>query len=180
MSAVIDQLHQDHAHIARLLDFVDAEVAKAGGEEPPDLYLLRDVMHYMTQYPDRYHHPKEDRIFGLLREHAGVDGADVDAVLGQHERLSQSGLAFLEAVEALLRDRGMLVSVFKELAAAYSAMQRAHLNLEEATLFKLARERLTDAEWAAVDAEFAVEADPLFGDGIRGGYEHLERALRYA
>lgn len=179
MSVVIDQLHQDHVHIARLLDFVDAEVGKAGGEGQPDLYLLRDVMHYMTQYPDRYHHPREDRIFALLKEHEGVDAGEVDAVLAQHELLSDAGRSFLAAVEALLRDRGMLVSEFKQLASGYTHLQRQHLDREEGGLFRLARAHLTADEWAAVDAEFATEPDPVFGDGIRGAYASLESALEF-
>ena len=179
MSAVIDRLQLDHVHMARLLDFVDAEVDKAGGDGHPDLYLLRDVMHYMTQYPDRYHHPREDRIFGLLREHGSADATELDAVLGQHRVLGEAGRLFLAAVEALLRDRGMLVSEFQDLARGYSSLQRQHLEREERVLFKLARDHLTADEWLEVDAEFAEEADPVFGDGISDGYEHLEEALKY-
>ena len=31
-----------------------------------DFPLMRDVMLYMTRYPDQFHHPKEDLLFTAL------------------------------------------------------------------------------------------------------------------
>jgi hemerythrin-like domain-containing protein len=180
MTAVLDQLHRDHVHIVRLLDFVEAEVAKAGGDGHPDLYLLRDVMHYMTRYPDVYHHPREDRIFALLRGCEGVDIAELDAVLAEHESLTETGKAFLDAVEALLRDRGMLVAEFKTLADGYTKLQRRHLNREEGSLFKQARAKLTAEQWDEIQATFVMKDDPVFGAGLRTEYERLVQELEFA
>jgi hemerythrin-like domain-containing protein len=177
MSSVIDQLHQDHLHIVRLLDFVDREVAKAGTPERLDFFLLHDVLTYMTEYPDIYHHPREDRIFDALRGHDAVPGEEIDAVLAEHDRIISAGKRFLEAVDAVLRDQGMAIETFIELARAYSHLQRQHLNREEGVLFKAARRALTDEEWARIEAEFEVAPDPVFGGVSPGEYEHLLAAM---
>jgi len=66
MSNVIAALDSDHANIAKLLELIESEILAIEVGKTPDYPLLQDIMRYMTHYPDRYHHPKEDLIFAQL------------------------------------------------------------------------------------------------------------------
>ena len=177
MSVVMDQLSQDHIHIARLLDFIDMEVAKAGTGQELDIALLRDIMEYVTTYPDVYHHPLEDQLFTELRGHPDASGAEIDAIQAEHSELMVLGRTFLEALDLLLMDEGMRVDKFVAMGRTYTTRQRRHLRREERGLFRLARETLTAAEWAELDAGFARAPDPVFGQGVKRMYQTLSKAL---
>ena len=64
MNRHIRKWQAEHANYRRLLDLLRSETERftAGGQ--PDYELMSDVVHYMTQYPDRFHHPREDVAFG--------------------------------------------------------------------------------------------------------------------
>ncbi len=177
MSVVMDQLSQDHIHIARLLDFIDREVVKAGEEPGPEVGLLRDVMRYMTSYPDLYHHPLEDQLFAELRGHPDAGPGEITAIQAEHTEILLLGRRFLDTLEQLMMDEGVRVDAFVGMAREYTAMQRRHLHREERGLFRLARETLTPQEWAELDAGFARAPDPVFGQGVKRMYETLSRAL---
>lgn len=177
MSVVMDQLSQDHIHIARLLDFIDAEVAKAGTAHDLEIALLRDIMEYVTTYPDVYHHPLEDQLFAELKGHPDAAGSEIDEIQAEHTELMALGRTFLEALDLLLMDEGLRVDKFVAMARAYTTRQRQHLRREERGLFRLARETLTAEEWAELDAGFARAPDPVFGQGVKRMYETLSKAL---
>ena len=128
MSVVMDQLCQDHTHIGRLLDFVDREIEKAGTPDKPDFGLLRDIMEYVTRYPDIYHHPLEDQLFAELRGHPDVGADEVAAIQEEHKELLLRGQTFLEALEllALASERIELFSNPPRARACRSAAHAVH------------------------------------------------------
>lgn len=66
MSNLVEQIHQDHVNVSKVLDLIEAEVGRARDEQAPDLELLEDAMRYMVNYSDLIHHPKEDSMFARL------------------------------------------------------------------------------------------------------------------
>ena len=74
-------------------------------EGSPDYQLALDIMHYMTQYPDLFHHPREDVVFErmLLRDPSlsGVLGE----LLRDHQRLAKIGLEFHDTLAGVLEGR---------------------------------------------------------------------------
>ena len=53
-------LRGDHRNMAMLLDSLDREIDKLAASGETDYDLVRDIMLYLTEYPDVVHHPKED------------------------------------------------------------------------------------------------------------------------
>ncbi len=177
MSAVIDQLHRDHVNIVKLLDYLESELAKVGGDRIPDFQLMHEVMHYMTSYPDIYHHPREDVIFRKLREKPGIDVGAIDEVLAEHVDLIARGKRFRAALRTVLSESMMLTEEFLAIANDYIAMQRRHLDREEGSLFRLAREHLDDDEWRDIDVAFEDAPDPLFGRLVKAEYRHIRNVI---
>ena len=53
--------------MALLLNLLEREANNVYAGKEADFDLMRDIMHYMTVYPDAVHHPKEDKIYAELQ-----------------------------------------------------------------------------------------------------------------
>ena len=63
----IEDEHQAHAAIIHGLRYLIEAIEE--GRQQPDFELLRAMVHYVAEYPERSHHPKEDRfLFARLKE----------------------------------------------------------------------------------------------------------------
>ena len=173
MPQVIKALERDHANIGRVLDLLESEILAIDVGKTPDYPLLQDIMCYVTQYPDRFHHPKEDLVFAqILQREPGVH-ADIETLLKEHISIGLAGRKF----ERLLRTSNIdSVKVRERLGNAGSAYIRAlreHMSEEERKLFALAKMVFTKEDWQAIDAAVDAIEDPLFGTEINKGYERL-------
>ena len=177
MSNVIAALERDHANIAKLLELIESEILAIEVGKTPDYPLLQDIMRYMTHYPDRFHHPKEDLIFAqvLKREPGARD--DVEDLLEEHISI---GLAGQEFNRLLCTSDVDSVAVREQLATSGSAYIRAlreHMLKEERKLFALAKVIFTKEDWQIIDAEVDAIEDPLFDDMTADQYQRLYRLI---
>lgn len=178
MTTTIDAWQQDHMNFSRLLDMLETEVRLFHEAATPDYELMLDIMYYMIHYPDVYHHPKEDLVFGKV---AAMDPQVRDAVqnlLAQHVVLKQSGTRLYEelqgVVDGAMRPRGSV----EQPAETYIRYFRDHMNNEESTLLPLVRKLLSPSDWAAIEAIAPTRSDPLFGsDAVGKRYEQLHRRI---
>ena len=67
MFSQIRTLHKEHSNFAKLLDLLEARLSSNQPGEDTDYALMLDVMEYMTHFPDRFHHPREDLAFRRLQ-----------------------------------------------------------------------------------------------------------------
>ena len=177
MQNVLKTLHTEHAHICRVLDFLEAQVGVLEQGGIPEWDLMGDVMHYMTNFPDLYHHPKEDLIFQRLRERQSGAVADIDEILSEHHELAGLGSKFRAAIQEVECGSVMSVVEFSVMARAYCEVQRHHLELEERVLFPLARQFLLPDDWREIDQAIESRADPIFGHMVKDEYKLIRSAL---
>jgi len=177
MSDVIAALDRDHANIAKLLELLESEMLAIGVGKTPDYSLLQDIMHYMTHYPDRFHHPKEDLMFTQLLKRYPEARADIDDLLEEHIAIGLAGQEFDRILRTSDADS---VDVREQLAAAgfaYIWALREHMLQEEKKLFPLAMEVLTKEDWQVIDEEVDAVDDPVFGAAIADGYQRLYQLI---
>ena len=177
MSDVIAALDRDHANVAKLLDLLESEILAIEVGKTPDYPLLHDIMRYMTEYPDRFHHPKEELIFAKLLKHEPGARDDVDDLLEEHVSIALAGQKF----DKLLRTSGFdSVEVREQLGTSgfsYIYALRKHMVKEEKKLFALAKLVLTKQDWQVIDEEADAIEDPLFGSVIADKYQRLYRLI---
>lgn len=177
MHNVLKTLHTEHAHICRILDFLDAQIGLLEKGENPEWDLMKDVMHYMTNFPDIYHHPKEDLVFKRLRERQAGAIPDIDDILHEHGELAQMGQKFRAAIQEVECGSVMSVGDFSKMARSYVDVQRRHVELEERVLFPLAKKFLRPGDWTEVDEAIESRADPIFGNMVKDEYKLIRSAL---
>lgn len=177
MSDAIAALNRDHANMAKLLELLESEILAIEVGKTPDYPLLRDIMHYMTQYPDRFHHPKENLIFAQVLKREPGARADIARLLREHVSLSLAAQNFeillgTSHVDSVNVREGLGTAGF-----AYIRAQRQHMFLEEKNLFPMAQTVLTDKDWQEIEGAVDAIEDPLFGAEIAKGYERLYRLI---
>lgn len=189
MTDAIDIIHRDHVNFDRVLTVLDAEVealhrGKAAGRKP-DMELLFSIVYYMQVFPERMHHPKEERfLFPALAGAGPETRAVIERLQRQHaegeERIAELQAAMKRVDEAYPEG----VDELRAVAQAYIAYQREHMGVEERELLPKAREVLKDDDWPAINRAFARDSDPVFGEnletGFRALYDRITRAGRRA
>ena len=69
MTDAIEIIHRDHVNLDRFLNVLETAVDGLAPDQPKlDLELLYSAFYYTRVFPDRCHHPKEERyLFGAVR-----------------------------------------------------------------------------------------------------------------
>jgi len=170
---LMNGLRGDHRNMALLLDLLDAEIDRLSVSEEPDYDLVRDIMLYMTEYPDVVHHPKEDIVFRHLKSLRPEIRTDLERVETDHQYLEESGLKLKNDMEAISNgaklDRGELIEKFHH----YMEQLREHMYWEETDLFSVADELQLYGDWSEVVLKNNEISDPLFGSRVERKYRRL-------
>lgn len=169
----IDIIHGEHRALASVLQglrFVVGEIR--AGKLQPDFRLLASMVDYITQVPDKVHHPKEDNyLFPKMRLRSSAAGPLIDVLEKQHADGYKMTVGLLQALIHYQSMGAAGFASFDEVVQRYLDFSWAHLNQEEGELLPLARQALTAEDWQEIDAAFAANFDPYSGE--EGEFEDL-------
>lgn len=144
----------------------------------PDFELLRAMVHYIDAFPERFHHPKEDRyLFRLLRLRHPAAATLLDRLHEEHLVGAEKIRTLVEALDRYECGGDTNFAEFAQIAAGYAAFHWEHMRCEEAELLPLAERFLTTADWKEIDAAFLGHTDPLFGEDAADQYDELFRRI---
>jgi hemerythrin-like domain-containing protein len=140
----------------------------------PDLKVFRAMLLYISEYPEKVHHPKEDQyLFSRLSQRSPTAAAVIAELEQEHAR----GEALVHGLEhALLRYEFLGDAAFPEFAKlvdSYAEFYLRHMKLEENLILPAANDCFSAGDWEAVDAAFAQNKDPLLGGSYGKEYEKL-------
>lgn len=165
MEGAIALISREHDALARVLRGLE-EVTRELGEQriEPDFDLLATMLYYIDQFPERCHHPREEAtLFARVRERTSEANGLLDTLLVEHRR----GVKLVsELALRLIRYQGGGRAELEQFAAAvtsYLAFNWAHMRAEEEDLLPIAQRVLNEADWAAIEAAFRDNDDPIFG-----------------
>ncbi len=134
---------------------------------PPDFAILRAMLFYIDEFPEKVHHTKESRLlFPLLRERS-VEAAEVLDRLDRDHAGSEQAVRVLEhellGLEMMTeaRDADARREHFEASVHRYVAAYLEHIDCEERIVLPLAERVLTPGDWAELDAAFMENRDPL-------------------
>ena len=163
MRSAPNVIRDEHRSIAAVLSALK-QLARAA-EDPavkPEFEVFHAMIYYIDQFPERLHHPKEDRVLFpriLKREPRArrlIDDLRAEHVLGaQLIRDLEQSLIGLE-----VGGPGG-AQAFSIAVDAYADFHWKHMRREEKELLPLAERVLTKADWDEIDAEFTGNHDPI-------------------
>ena len=175
----IATIKEEHRNLGAVLSCLNALVdeVEARGLQP-NFKVFHAILNYLESYLDRFHHPKEDsHLFPAVRRRCPEAAETLDELDRQHrqEATLMHGLRFALAA---FESRGSEAAAgFLEAARRYTDFERQHAFLEEREILPLAREHLTEDDWAPIDAAFSANDDPLFGKAPKREYRELLRTI---
>ena len=141
---------------------------------PPRFDVIRAMLFYIDEFPERLHHRKESELlFPLIRQHSDTAADILDRLDRDHgagERAIRDLERALLAWEMLGEHRRI---DFETALDRYLAFYAAHMRLEEEVVLPLALQGLGEEEWRELDAAFAENRDPLTGHAPSREYEQL-------
>jgi hemerythrin-like domain-containing protein len=163
MRKAVRILRDEHRSISAVLQSLQHLARMA--QDPalkPDFAVFRAMIYYIDAFPERLHHPKEDDyLFARLLARSDAARPLVEKLKAEHiegarlvRDLERSMLAFEETWPRGAED-------FAAAVHAYAEFHWNHMRCEEQELLPLAEQSLGEADWAAIEAAFAGNEDPL-------------------
>jgi len=163
MKDAIAILKSEHRSISAVLHGLK-ELARMAQDAKvkPRFQVLRSMLRYIDEYPERLHHPKEDEhLFARVLQRAPEARALVDQLQAEHREGAQ---LIRELERALLFfEEGWPAGApgFSQAVEAYAEFHWKHMRKEEQELLPIAERVLTAGDWNAIDHAFAANRDPV-------------------
>lgn len=168
-------MKDEHQALAAMLKSLPLLLAQAHRDgRPPDFALVRAMLFYIDEFPERLHHTKEtELLFPKLRERVPALKDTLDRLDRDHAH-GERGVRDLEhlllAYEVMGEPRR---AAFEQAVDRYIDNYLRHMAVEETEVLPAAVQHLSAEDWAQLDAAFAANKDPLTGHEPEDGYRPL-------
>ena len=158
-------IHEEHAALAAMLQSLRMMIQRGPGDAPESFFdVLRAMLFYIDEFPERLHHPKESE---LLFPRVLARAPQLKDTLDRLERDHAHGEATVRELQHQLLAWELLGesrrSVFELATLRYLDFYLEHMKLEETAVLPEAQKVLSPQDWALLDAAFVSNNDPLTG-----------------
>jgi hemerythrin-like domain-containing protein len=168
-------IRDEHRALAAVLRSVVMLVEDGPREQPGRFFdVLRAMLFYIDEFPERLHHPKESNLLfpkiaraepGLLNVIRKLEADHMDGE-GRVRELQHLLLAW-ELVGESRRE------AFVDAVQSYVKFYLEHMRIEETQLLPAAERSLTAQEWGELDEAFRTDPDPLASGAHEASYDRL-------
>jgi hemerythrin-like domain-containing protein len=156
MTDFIARWRDEHVRFASLLDVLEAQLDRFHRGERPDYQLMFDVVHHMSSYADRFHHPAEDLAFAIVAEHDPQTRGPIGALIAEHAIIRADGEKLVELLQGALDEVVISRHEVEEPGHDYIARLRRHIRREE-LLFPFVAKWVKARDWAQIRRQMPVE-----------------------
>ena len=165
----------EHAALAAMLQSLLAMLRQGPGDEPERFFdVLRAMLFYIDEFPERLHHPKES---DLLFPRLGRARPDLLPVIHALEADHMQGEPRVRELQHLLLAWELVGEsrrlAFEQQVQDYVRFYLEHMATEERQILPAAEQALAPADWKVLDAAFAADRDPLAGGMRDPHYDRL-------
>ena len=161
----LEIIRDEHSSLAAMLQSMRLMVDRGPQNDPRNFFdVLRAMLFYIDEFPERLHHPKEtELLFPRVAKAAPEVGVAIARLDRDHEYTEHA----VREIQHLLLGWELLGDArrqkFVDAFDKYVNLYLAHMQLEEQEILPAAEKHLSEADWQALDAEFEKNCDPLGG-----------------
>ena len=177
MHSILSRLCVEHGRMKILLTSLEAMLESLDRGEKEALLTLQDIVEYMVEYPDLYHHPLEDSIFQRLQSHDNDARFAINQLREEHSELRVLAERFLNLLLAALNDQAVSGQQIRDSGRRYLKLQLDHMSQEEYTVFPWANRELDARDWEAIETQICLQPDPVFDESDNIRFDSLRRVL---
>ena len=161
----LEIIRDEHSSLAAMLQSMRMLVDRGPVDDRKNFFdVLRAMLFYIDEFPERLHHPKESELlFPRVAKAVPAIGVAVARLDRDHEYTEHA----VREIQHLLLGWELLGEArrqtFVDAFDKYVNLYLAHMQLEEQEILPAAEKHLSEADWQALDAEFEKNCDPLTG-----------------
>jgi hemerythrin-like domain-containing protein len=168
-------IRDEHAAVASVLRSLLLMITRGPGDAPERFFdVLRAMLFYIDEFPERQHHPKESN---LLFPRLARAAPELMPVIRRLESEHMMGEGRVRELQHLLMAWELIGesrrAAFVEAAQGYTDFYLDHMRTEETQLLPAAQRALGPDDWAELDAAFQKDRDPLAGGPRDPCYDRL-------
>jgi hemerythrin-like domain-containing protein len=162
-------IHDEHAALRAMLHSLIMMLDRGPGDEAESFFdVVRAMLFYIDEFPEKLHHPKESKLLFPRVAHKAPGVAGAIQRLEEDHACSETAVRELQHLllgwELIGESRRQ---TFDTAVRRYIEAYLAHMQLEESTILPAAKAALSASDWAEVDAAFEANRDPLAAKGRR-------------
>ena len=169
--------HTEHVYFNQLLALLQKQVDLFHRGDQPNYELMQDIICYLRDYSDRFHHPREDVAFARLAKLCPDLELTLARLEQEHGVIAHAGEALLEKLRAILGGAIVPRAEVEVAAATYLVYYGNHIAVEEEDVLPRAAKVLAPEDWEAVRTAVPPGRDPLFGGAPEERYRELRRQI---
>ncbi|MGP0058772.1 MAG: hemerythrin domain-containing protein [Beijerinckiaceae bacterium] len=177
MTQLIEMLREEHRNIEKLLTVLESELDVFDHCERPDYEIVQAVITYFQDYPDCFHHPKEDLIFDKLKLRDPAAVASIGDLEAEHQDGSRRLERVAKAVNGILIDQEVLREKVDAIVRDFIDSERLHITMEERVFFPSAVSALQPEDWAEIEAKVSNPEAPLFDKVSEANFNSLQQRI---
>ncbi|MDX2320740.1 MAG: hemerythrin domain-containing protein [Moritella sp.] len=149
---MLSLITKDHEQVELLLNVLTEQLAELESEQQGvNFKLMDDIVNYLRNYIDRYHHPKEDLIYAYYLEHYVEDADMPNRLASEHQSLNFLSRELSHSLNMIQLDS---VMPFDELAVqlrGFVDKQRSHIQYETDVVMPLMADKFTPDDWCHIE-----------------------------
>ncbi|MEZ5606712.1 MAG: hemerythrin domain-containing protein [Burkholderiaceae bacterium] len=158
-------IRDEHSSLAAMLQSTRMLVERGPQDDARGFFdVLRAMLFYIDEFPERLHHPKETELLFPRVLKAAPETATAIARLDHDHEYTEKAVRDLQhlliAWELMGESRR---AAFTKAFTRYVDLYLSHMHLEEQEILPAAIEHLSAEDWKALDAAFEANRDPLTG-----------------
>lgn len=172
-------LRAEHRHIVSVMQLFSEQLKSIEDGDFVDPHVLFEIMEYITTWPDRFHHPREDLIYSRVAELDAKAADAVDTLQRDHDYSAKRGRKLLADIESWQAGEVTGAAVVKR-GREYISHTYEHMNVEEKVVFPHIETVLTLDDWRELAEDDSLKAVslPVFGPRVQREFRSLARRLR--
>jgi hemerythrin-like domain-containing protein len=168
-------IRDEHAALAAMLRSLGMMIDHGPGDEPERFFdVLRAMLFYIDEFPERRHHPKESK---FLFPRLAVAAPETRMIIQRLEAEHASGERRVRRLQHLLLAWELIGEprrhAFIDAAHRYVRFYLDHMRTEETQLLTVAERVLSPTDWTELDKAFSSDSDPLAGGARDPCYNRL-------
>lgn len=149
---MLSLITKDHEQVELLLNVLTEQLAELESEQQGvNFKLMDDIVHYLRNYIDRYHHPKEDLIYSYYLEHYVEDADMPNRLASEHQSLNFLSRELSNSLNMIQLDSVMPFDALAVQLRGFVDKQRAHIQYETNVVMPLMAEKFTPDDWCHIE-----------------------------
>jgi hemerythrin-like domain-containing protein len=177
MSNVVVLLQIDHRTMAKLLDLIQQQAKNMIRRDPVNYRLLESAFAYLSSYPDRCHHPKEDLVYRKLHSRYPEMAASLKDLVTEHEKLAQLTRNLMAALGESRQAEPAATDRVADQLMEFLSLYRHHMLMEDQYFFPAALQWLSPDDFAEIDFRLFDHPDPLLDRESEGMFAELREEI---